>query len=142
MAMSKFSSEERMRIISETRDTLARSEAEHEPPPMLVDEPHEDVLAQALSIPVEDRVAKWQREADEQTARFARQRRAEQRRNAEPAPDLELLIAESVASERAYLIEVLAETIVELEDRQAKAIDSVVAMTQPPACPAGRTRSC
>ena len=87
----------------------------------------DDPLAEALAQPVEDRVDKWRREADEQEARFARQRRAEQRRRAEPASvDVDLHIAEAIADERQHVLAVIAETIAELTERQREAIDDAM----------------
>ncbi len=73
--------------------------------------------------PLEDPLTKWKREADEQEARFAKERRRRER-PAEPAPvNWDLRISEAIADERGFMTELLAETIVELSERQREAID-------------------
>lgn len=80
-----------------------------------------------MRAPVEDRVAKWKREADEQEARFA-EARAKRARPAEPAPvvDIDLRIATVVADERQYILDLMAEIIAETAARQREAIDAAV----------------
>lgn len=96
--MSKFSDEERQRIIAETHATLQRGAAEREEPSAVPELPPEDVLAEALARPLEDRVERWRTEADEQTARFARFARERRRQERRPAPiNWDLKIAEAIA---------------------------------------------
>jgi hypothetical protein len=83
----------------------------------------DDPLEEAMRRPMEDPLTKWKREADEQEQRFARERRRERR--AEPAPvNWDLRIAEAIADERQHVLAVLAETVVELNERQHEAIDT------------------
>ncbi|MCD9110093.1 hypothetical protein [Bradyrhizobium japonicum] len=127
--MSRYSDEERRRIIAETYATLQRGAAAHEEPSAVPELPPEDVLIEALSQPLEDRVARWKAEADAQTAREQRAVRERRRgeRRAEPAPiNWDLNIAEAIAEERGFLLEVLAETVAELADRQREAIDAAM----------------
>ncbi|MCK1303896.1 MULTISPECIES: hypothetical protein [unclassified Bradyrhizobium] len=121
--MDQFSDQERERIIAESRALMQRGEAE--PVQQIVCEPPaEDVLIEALSQPLEDRVERWRREADEQTARFERARR---RRERKPAPvNSDLKISEAIAEERGFLLEVLAEAIAELAQRQTRAIEDAL----------------
>lgn len=131
-AMSRYSSEERRRIIDETNAALARGEADDQrrgEAEYLQDmRPSEDVLAEAMSAPVEDRVANWRREAEEQEQRFARQRRAERRRSAEHVPsrsaEIDLRISSAIADERRFMIEVIGEAVAELMARQREAVDA------------------
>jgi hypothetical protein len=89
-------------------------------------EREDDPLAEALRTPVEDPLTKWQREADEQEARFAKER-AKRRRSAEPASvNWDRRIAEAIADERQHALAVIAETIAELADRQREAIDDAM----------------
>lgn len=130
--MSKYSDEERQRIWAESYQMIQRVDA------VLASAPHqnldgtsdEDALVEAaLSQPLEDRVARWRREADEQTARqqLAVRERRRSERCAEPVPiDLDLKIAEAISEERGFLLEVLAETVAELADRQARAIEDAL----------------
>lgn len=126
--MSKYSAEERQRILRESHQTLQRVDrvlagASHHD----LEPPAEDLLIEALSQPLEDRVAKWKREADLQSARFARFERERRRQESRPAPaNLDLKIASAIADERGFLFEVLAETIAELADRQTRAIEDAV----------------
>ena len=126
-AMSKFSDAERSRIINATRATLARGEADREPPstPEHDDLQREELLAKALSEPLETRNQRDRRELEEQEARFARSRRAEQRGSSAPAPDLDLRIASAIADEREFQREILANVIVEMDERREKAIDAL-----------------
>lgn len=76
--------------------------------------------------PLEDPLTKWKREADEQEARFA-EARAKRARAAEPAPvNWDSRIANAVADERGFMTELLAEAIVELNERQREAIDAAL----------------
>lgn len=126
--VSNYSDEDRQRIFRESRQALQRVDqvlagASHHH----VCEPAEALLAEALARPLEDRVAKWAAEADEQTARVERFARERRRQESRPAPaDLDLKIAESIADERRFLLEVLAETVAELADRQREAIDAAM----------------
>lgn len=97
---------------------LQRDDAKHEQPPMHVDG---DLLAEALSQPLETRNQRDAREIEEQEQEFARAR--SRRERAKPAPvDMDLRIAKAVADERLFMREVLAEIIVELSEQQAEAI--------------------
>ncbi|OCK55551.1 hypothetical protein [Bradyrhizobium sp. LMTR 3] len=126
-AMSKYNDEERKRIIAETYATLQRGAADHEEPSPVPDLPPEDVLAEALARPLEDRVERWRREADEQTARFARFARERRRQERRPVPiNWDVKIAEAIAEERGFLLEVLAETVAELADRQTRATEDAL----------------
>lgn len=120
--VSNYSDEDRQRIFRESHQALQRVDqvlggACH------VREPAEALLAEALARPLEDRVERWRREADEQTAkreRFERERRRQERR---PAPiSWDSKLAEAIAAERAFMVELLAETIAELAERQREAI--------------------
>ncbi|WP_369725154.1 hypothetical protein AB8Z38_11575 [Bradyrhizobium sp. LLZ17] len=75
---------------------------------------------EAMSQPVEDRVERWKREAEEQTAReqrTVRERRRSERR-AEPAPvNWDLRIADAIAEERRFLIEVVGQAVGELREQ-------------------------
>ncbi|MET3994889.1 Na+-translocating ferredoxin:NAD+ oxidoreductase RnfC subunit [Bradyrhizobium sp. S3.9.2] len=80
-----------------------------------------------MGQPVEDRVARWRREAEEQTARqqrAVRERRRSERR-AEPV-NLDLRIAEAIAEERRFMVEVIGETVAEMAERQTRAIADAV----------------
>ena len=125
--MSRYSPEERAAIVARTAATLQRGEADHEQPSApMHDLPREDMLAEALQQPVEDRVANRRREAEEQEQRFARERRRRER-GAQPAPvNWDLRISEAVASERLFMTQVLAEAFAELTERQREAIESAV----------------
>jgi hypothetical protein len=86
----------------------------------------EHVLEDAMRQPLEDPLTKWRREAEEQEARFEKER-AKRRRSAEPAPvNWDLRIAEAIADERQHILEVIAETIAELAERQREAIDDAM----------------
>jgi hypothetical protein len=91
--MSRYSDQQRDEILAEARTTLARSltrESERQKDSAAADASLVDHLP-----PVEDRVAKWKREADEQEARFAAERRSEQdRAERECANAADLRIAE------------------------------------------------
>lgn len=131
-AMSKFSDAERNRIINETHATLARGEAEEqrqreaEYVSALQPDEADDVLATALNTPTETRNQRDRRELEEQEARFARERRAVERRNAAPAPDVQLRISSAIADERQYILDLMAEIIAETAARQREAIDAAV----------------
>jgi hypothetical protein len=84
----------------------------------------DDLLEEAMRQPLEDPLAKWRREADEQEARFARERRRRER-HAQPV-NWELRIAEAIADERQFMTQVLAEAFAELTERQSKAINDAV----------------
>ena len=76
--------------------------------------------------PLEDPLTKWKREADEQEARFAKER-AKRARSAEPAPiNWDLRIAEAIADERELQRELLAHVIVELDERRENAVADAV----------------
>jgi hypothetical protein len=86
----------------------------------------ENELEEAMRQALEDPLTKWRREADEQEARFARERRRRER-SAEPAPiNLDLRISEAIAEERQHLHAVIAETIAVLAERQRDAIDDAM----------------
>ena len=86
-----------------------------------------DPLEEAMRQPLEDPLTKWRREADEQEARFAKER-AKRARSAEPAPvvDIDLRIATVVADERQYILDLMAEIIAETAARQREAIDDAM----------------
>ena len=94
---------------------------------------NDELVAEALSRPLESRNDKDRREISEQEQRFERERRAEQRRRerertaAEPEPvNMDLVVATVVADERAFMTEVLGEVVAEIEARQRDTLDDVV----------------
>jgi len=78
-----------------------------------------DPLEEAMRQPLEGSLTKWRREADEQEARFAEAR-------AKRARSADLRISAAIADERQFMIEVLAETIIELTERQRETIDAAL----------------
>jgi hypothetical protein len=75
--MSRYSEEERARVMNEVRATLQRGEAEQDQPSMsALDLQDEDELAEALSQPIESRNDRDRREIEAQEREFRRQRRA------------------------------------------------------------------
>jgi hypothetical protein len=83
-------------------------------------------LEEAMRQPLEDPLAKWRREADEQEERFAKERRRRER-NAEPAPiNWDLRISQAIADERELQRELLAHVIVEMDERRENAVADAV----------------
>jgi hypothetical protein len=127
--MSRYSSEERARIIDETRATLQRGEAgdqRQNEQEYLADMRAEEDAALVAAAPVNDPMTEWRNFHSEQERQFARSRRAEQRRSAAPAPDLALQISSAIADEREFQREILAHVIVELDERRENAIADAV----------------
>jgi hypothetical protein len=126
--MSRYSNEERQRILARTAATLQRGEAaeqqrrEQEYLEEMRPPADEDTLAEAMAQPLETRNQRDRRELEEQEQRFKREHR-HSRRSAEPAPvDLDLRISAAIATERQFMTQVIAEVIAELNERQEKAI--------------------
>jgi hypothetical protein len=109
--MSKFSPEDRERILQESFENLQRAEAERANRDPREDE---DALAEAMRVPVESVNDRHRRELLAQEEQFeqvrAERRAAQRRREAEPAPiDLDQRIAVAVAAMRAEVLAEVAE---------------------------------
>jgi hypothetical protein len=101
-AMTKYSPEERAAILAAGRAAIADAEATLAKPRPEIAWP-----------PVEDRVAKWKREADEQAARFARERAALiDSETSQLAHDK--LAGGMITAERQFILQLLAELVAEL----------------------------
>ena len=105
----RYTNEQRAAILAAGRDAIERAEASiNAPRPAAADWP-----------PMEDRVARWKREADEQTARFARERAMPQ-----PLTDWEgAQLAHAIAAQRQSNKKLLAHLVAELRSEHHKEFD-------------------
>jgi hypothetical protein len=103
---SKYTDEERAAVLAAGRQAIADADA-------VLDKPRPDVQWP----PIEDRVAKWKREADEQAARFAAERREWTLTETEAQRLEHRLVAQigaGLGEQKAFLLEVLANVIAEI----------------------------
>jgi hypothetical protein len=113
--VSKYTDEDRARIFEAAREAIEAAEA-------ALDAPRPEI-----EPPVEDRVAKWKREADEQAERFARERAESQPLTEWEAAQFERdRLSGMVEEQKRFLLEVLAEVVAEVRgefDQKVEALE-------------------
>jgi hypothetical protein len=102
IAMSSYSPEEQRRILEAARIALEAAEQSLAAPRAEI-EPH-----------VESRSERWRREADEQAARFAAERRASEPLTDYQAANLEHRLAGLVEQEKRFVLDVVGEALGEM----------------------------
>ena len=115
-----FSDEDRAAILEAAREAIEAAQAALDAPRAEIEPP-----------PVEDRVARWRREADEQAARFAAER-------AKPWPLTEYEVAEreraaaqvnaveyQLAEQKRFILDVVAHVVAELQDQFAERLEKL-----------------
>ena len=118
--MTTYSPEERRRIFEAAHVALESAQASLDAP-----------RPEAVEPPVEDRVARWRREADEQAARFARERAAPQQLTEWEVAQLQRdTLSAMVEQQKDFFLRLLAEVVAEVRaefDQQVAALKQKVA---------------
>lgn len=118
--MSSYSPEERRRIFEAAHAALESAQASLDAP-----------RPEAVEPPVEDRVARWRREADEQSARFARERAAPEQLTEWEAAQLQRdTLSAMVEEQKEFFLRLLAEVVAEVRaefDQQVATLKQQVA---------------
>lgn len=116
--MSKYSPEQKAAILAAGRQALADAEA-------TLDKPRPETAASWP--PVEDKLAKWKREADEQAASLAAAR-AESLTEWEASRlerRLEQRLDDLVGEQKDLILEIVAGVVAELQDQFAERLDKL-----------------
>ena len=119
IAMTTYSNEERAAILARAREALEAAEASLAAP------------RTEIEPPVETRSEKWRREADEQSARFARERAQPERLTEWEAAQFQRdKLSGMIEQQKDFMLRLLAEVVAEVRaefDQQVAALKQQVA---------------